>query len=550
MYESWQRKETTARLYLSLAMLAVGAGLLGAAATARGGDAGAPIRNGGTFRIAAISGIGNIDPALLDGAGFDLIEPTCARVMAYPDKAPPQGFRLAPDVASRVPRLSRDGKTYTFTLRRGVRFSNGAPVRASAFAWAITRTLRLNQGDAIQLVQDIVGADRVLEGKAQTVTGITARGNRLVIRLTRPAPAFPARLAAPWFCAVPPSLPVDPEGVTTFPAAGPYYVAENVRGRRIVLRRNRFYRGSRPHHVVSFVADGQAGSFEEVLDRIERGTADWGQVPPSEQLQRGLQKKYGVNRSRFFLKPGLVFRHYHFNTSRPLFRNNARLRRAVNFAVNRAAVRAAWEGRLGSRLTDQYLPPGLFGFRDARIYPLDRPDARRARALASGHRRSGKAVLYTFDFPPSIAAAQVIKKNLATIGLAVEVKGIPPTAYYQRIAGNPAEPWDIAYADWAPDHLDPYTYLNLLLDGQFARENNLSHFNSPKYNRLLRRTARLRGAARYRAYADLDVRLARDAAPILAIGYLNDATFISKRVDRRCIVLRPTLVLDAVCLKR
>ncbi len=479
-------------------MLAAGTGLLGAAA-AHGGDAGAPIRNGGTFRIAVFGGTGNIDPALLDGGGFDLIDATCARLMTYPDKKPPEGFRLVPDVAKGYPRVSRDGKTYTFTLRSGFRFSNGAPVRASAFAWAITRTLKLNGGDAIQLVQDIVGADRVREGKTQTVAGIAARGNRLVIRLIRPAPAFPARMTAPWFCAVPPLLPADPEGVATFPAAGPYYVAENVRGRRIVLRRNRFYRGSRPHH---------------------------------------------------FVKPGLVFRHYHFNTSRPLFRNNARLRRAVNFAVDRSAVRAAAGGRLGSRLTDQYLPPGLPGFRDARIYPLERPDLRRARELARGHTRSGKAVLYTYDVPFFIAAAQIIEKNLARIGLDVVVKGIPPSAYFQRIIDNPAEPWDIASADWAPDHLDPYTYLNLLLDGQFIRENNLSHFNSERYNRLLRRTARLQGAARYRAYGKLDVRLARDAAPIVAISYLNDATLVSKRVDRRCIVLRPTLDLTAVCLKR
>jgi peptide/nickel transport system substrate-binding protein len=302
--------------------------------------------------------------------------------------------------------------------------------------------------------------------------------------------------------------------------------------------------------VDSFVVDGQAVSFENVLDRIERGTADWGFVPQRVEFERGLLRKYGVNRSRFFLKPGLVFRHYHLNTARPLFRNNARLRRAVNYAVDRAAVRAALEGRFGSRLTDQYLPPGLPGFRDARIYPLRRPDVQRARALARGHLRNRKAVLFTFDLPPFIAAAQVIEKNLARIGLDVEVQPIPPSAYYQRIAGNPAEPWDIAFADWAPDHLDPYTYLNLLLDGQFVRENNLSHFNSQRYNRLLRRTARLQGEARYRAYGTLDAQLARDAAPIVAISYLNEATFVSKRVDRRCIVLRPTLDLTAVCLKR
>ena len=500
--------------------------------------------------LSPAAGLDYVDPALsFTQPGWALLDATCARLMTYPDKAPPEGFRLVPEVAAGYPRVSDNGKTYTFTIRRGFRFSNGEPVRASAFARAITRTLKLNEGDALQLVQDIVGANRVREGKAEAAEGITARGNRLVIRLTRPAPAFPARMTAPWFCAVPPSLPVDPEGLTTFPAAGPYYVAENVRGRRIVLRRNRFYRGSRPHRVDRFVVEGEVPSLDEMFDRIERGTADWGHALAFLHLQRGLHERYGVNGPRFFLRPGLVFRHYHLNTSRPLFRNNPRLRRAVNFAIDRAAVRAALGSPFSLRLSDQYLPPGLPGFRDDRIYPLGRADVRKARTLAHGVRRGGKAVLYAPDIPFHIAAAQVIKRNLARIGLEVEIKGIPITAYYPRLS-NPREPWDIAFADWAPDHLDPYAYLNLTLDGRFVRANNLSHFDSATYNRQLRRTARLRGEARYRAYGALDVRLARDAAPMVAIGFLNQATFVSRRVDPRCIVLRPALDLTAVCLKR
>ena len=454
---------------------------LGAAA-AQGGEGGSSIRRGGTFRIAVAGPTGNMDPAVL--SDFGLLEATCARLMTYPDKPPPEGYRLVPEVASRPPSVSSDGKTYTFTLRSGrsgYRFNNGAPVRPSAFVWAFTRILRVNSTDAVALLQDIVGADRVIEGDAQSVSGLRARGNRLVIRLTRPAPAFPARMSAVSFCAVPPSLPVDPEGVPTFPAAGPYYVATNVRGRSIVLRRNRFYRGPRPHRVDSIVAEGGLPSFDDVLDSVERGLADWGFAPPPLYFDpsRRLAAKYGVNKGRFWVAPGLALDHYPLNTRRRLFRNNPKLRQAVSFAINRAAVRRALGGTMASRLTDQYLPPSLPGFKQARIYPLQRSNLRKARALARGHRRSGKVVLYTFDTPPTLAAAQVIKQNLAQIGLDVDVKGIPPLAYFERIIGNPAEPWDIARAGWAPDHLDPYTYLNLLFDGQFAERKQPLPFRQP-----------------------------------------------------------------------
>jgi len=112
------------------------------------------------------------------------------------------------------------------------------------------------------------------------------------------------------------------------------------------------------------------------------------------------------------------------------------------------------------------------------------------------------------------------------------------------------EPWDIAAASWSPDYVDPYAYLNVQFDGRYvAGGTNVSRFDSPTYNRLLRRAARLPVGDRYRAYGNLDVRLARKVAPIIPTLFTNEATFVSKRVDRRCIVLRPTLDLTAVCLK-
>jgi ABC-type transport system substrate-binding protein len=344
---------------------------------------------------------------------------------------------------------------------------------------------------------------------------------------------------------VPPTLPSDPEGVGAFPAAGPYYIAEYRPAEKIVIRRNRFYGGKRSHHVDGFTVDLRASSFDEVLDRVERGEADWGfaLAPAYLDPDRGLAAKYGINRSQFFLTPGFGFRGYAFNMSRPLFKNNPRLRQAVNFAIDRSALRRAGGGPLESRLTDQYLPPTMKGFRDARIYPLEGPDVRRARQLARGHTRSGTAVLYTVDTHPHPSFAQSIKQDLAKIGLDVQIKVVPLTAYFGKLGAS--GPYDIGFAPWIADYDDPYAVLNVLLDGRFVGSTNWARFDSNAYNRLLRRAAGLQGAARYRAYGDLDVRLARDAAPIVAIDYVNEPTLVSKRVG--CVT--PVFDLTAVCLK-
>jgi peptide/nickel transport system substrate-binding protein len=527
------------RISLPLA-LALGIGVVGLLVHP-GAPASAPkVRSGGVVRVALRSAdLDSLDPALsYSVASYVLLDTTCAVLL--------RGSPLTPEVAAGFPRVSRDGKTYTFTLRTGFRFSDGTPVRASAFARAINRTLAPGvESPWAAYTRNIVGAEDVLAGRTRGAAGVAARGNTLVVRLKRPAPDFPAQTT--FMCAVPPALPADPEGVAAFPAAGPYYVAEYRPAERVVIRRNRFYGGKRPHHVDGFTVDLRVSSHEEVLDRIERGTADWGWAlaPAYFDPARRLAAKYGVNESQFFLQPGFTFRGYAFNVSRPLFRNNPKLRRAVNFAIDRTAFRRAAGGPLSSRLTDQYLPPGIAGFKDARIYPLSGPDLRRARALARGNTRSGKVVLYTIDLPFHLSFAQSIRQNLAQIGLDVQIKGIPLPAYFGRLMAR--GPYDLGFATWTPDYADPYAVLNLQLDGRFIGATNWARFDSAQYNSLLRRAALLQGAPRYRTYGELDVQLARDAAPMVAVDFLNDATLVSKRIG--CVKLKPTFQLTTVCLK-
>ena len=537
------------RLRWAVAVLALSSVLIaGSMEPPAAGSVGNEAREGGDFRISLGAGsFDHIDPALAyGGASWAVLDTVCATLMAYPDKSPPAGYKLVPGVAKAYPRVSEDGRTWTFTLRSGFRFSDGTPVRASAFARAINRTLAPGvETPGAQYTQGIVGAEDVQKGKETSARGVVARGNTLTVRFKRPVPDFPAQTTMPFFCAVPPGLPSDPEGVGAFPAAGPYYVADYRPGERIVIERNPHYGGKRPHHVDRYLVDLRPASPEKMLDEIERGDADWGRTLRDILFDpaRGLAKKYGINKSRFFVKPGFSVRGYALNTSRPLFRDNPRLRRAVNFAIDRSAL----EGGGGrGELTDQYLPSAMPGFKDALIYPLRRADLRRARALARGNTRGGKPVLYTLDFPQTLVYARIVRRNLAKIGLDVEVKGLPQGRFFTRAFAR-GEPVDIVFTPWTPDYIDPFSYLNVFFDSRFIGSSNNSRLDSPVYDRLLREAASLEGAARARAYGSLDVRLARDAAPMVTTGFMNEPTLVSKRVG--CIVLRPELDLTAVCLK-
>jgi ABC-type oligopeptide transport system substrate-binding subunit len=510
-------------------------------------------QSGGIFRVTFLTSPGNfdnVDPALANSReSWALLDTVCARLMRYRDRPPPQGYQLEPDVAAAPPVVSRDGRTWTFRLRRGFRFSDGSPVRAAAFAQAIHRTMAPGvDSPAYLYTQAIVGAEDVHAGRAASASGVTARDYVLTVRFTRAVPEFAHWTTMPSFCAVPPTLPPSPEGVRTFPGAGPFTIREYRPNERIVLGRNRYYGGRRVHHVDGFHVDLSAESPDEKIKRVATGRADWTYTLPGVALQShlGLIDKFALNYSQFFLTPGLTISMYVFNSSGPLFRNNPRLRRAVNLALDRAQlVRPPGAGDA----TDQYLPPNVLGFKQRSIYPSR--NLARARALAAGNLRSGKALLYVPDVLVTRLSAQGVQLQLAELGLEIEIRpfGEHATAssYLGRL-GNADEPWDLALVVWTPDFVDPAAYINRLLDGQHAGGTNLARFDEPAYNAHMQQASRLQGAARDKAYAELDLRLARDAAPLLPIAVLNEVTLVSGRVG--CMLRRPGLVLTTVCLKR
>lgn len=491
------------------------------------------VKEGGTFRVAVpIGSFDAIDPALaITFSSTQLLRPTCGTLMAFPDRPFAAGLRLEPELAESDPVISRDRRTYTFTVRKDARFSNGAPVTARAFERAAERIVdpRMKSPYAV---------DPVVEGDV-------ARGRTFTIRLTRPVPDFPARIAL--LCAVPPSLPADPEGAKApLPSAGPYYVAEYVPGERLVLERNRFYRGQRPQHVSRIIANlgADAGA---VVDDVARGRVDYAVLTPALYAEHAaeLARRYGVNKSRFFAVPGLFVRMFVLNTSRPLFGKNPKLRQALNFAVDRKALTREL-GPFAGTPTDQYLPPLLPGYRDERIYPLGGPDVAKASALARGRTRDGKAVLYVRDDPLGIAQAQILSQNLKAIGLEVETKAFPGRLLFERLA-TPGEPFDIGLVAFGNILKDP-SVIELFHGRSIGPPLlNWSYFNSPKFNRLMDRAARLSGDERYQAYGELDVQLSRDAAPAIPFANINENAFVSARVG--CIVLNPELDLTAVCLK-
>ena len=136
------------------------------------------------------------------------------------------------------------------------------------------------RSNGISRLDNVVGAAAYQAGRASRIAGVSARGYRLTIRLTRPSPTVPAGLATFGACAVPPDTPDRPRGLERIATAGPYYVAAVTPGKRIVLRRNPGYpgpasRGPKAIEVTIGTTPGRA------IADVEAGRADFiPEVPP------------------------------------------------------------------------------------------------------------------------------------------------------------------------------------------------------------------------------------------------------------------------------
>jgi ABC-type oligopeptide transport system substrate-binding subunit len=542
------------RKTFSLLALAAGCGLLAASALASVNQA--PPAN--TFRWSLSVDIDYVDPALAYYRPTWALEyATGAMLFNYPDAPAPRGSRLVPEVAAAFPTVSRDGKTYTFRLKRTFRFSNGTRVTARSFAWALNRGLQRRVAAPAQpFLEDIVGARDVVSGRTAKARGVLVPAEyTLQLRLTRPATDLLARLAMPFFMAIPPSLDANPEGISApVVSAGPYFIREWRRNRRIVLERNRFYRGPRPRNVRRIEVDVGL-PLETIKLNIDRGSTDAGDIPPSAHAELG--RRFGVRRrspGRYFANPIGSIRYLAMNHDRRLFGGptplgNVRLKKAVNFAIDRRGILHQY-GAFAGIVNDQILPPTIRGFRDVAIYPR-RPNLARARALATGSLRPDlQGSLYCPNRAPAPAVCQIVQANLREIGLHVDIRLEPRAGYYDWTRRG--EPFDLMLTYWNVEHFDPNDFA-FLVDGSTigpVNNVNLSYFNHPGYARKLERARRLTGAARYSAFSDFEVDVMRNAAPIATYGTPNDRHYVSARTG--CYHHHPVYGFDlpAICLRR
>jgi len=487
------------RTWLSAGLLATGAVLL---ATAR--LAGASPPSAGIFRVGMAGASVQIDPQLsYISTGWWMEYATAAKLYNWSDR----GTKLVPEVASRVA-ISNRGRTYTFFLRKGFRFSDGSPVTAKNFVHAFDRV-----------------ANKDLASPAEQFTldirSVRAKGNyQFVIRLAKPDPNLLSRLTMPFFQATSTTLPLNREVVGGYPSAGPYYFASNQVNSLTSLRRNPYWHGKRPAHLDG--VDVQWGLDEDAaFQQVQANQLDEAFVSGGNAQSAG--QRYGVNKARFWAMPQNCLGLLMFNRLNPLFGHSVALRRAVNWAVDRTAYAGIAGAYAGTPWTHLLPPlfPGSIAKKSLQPYSVH-ANLAKARKLAGAYVANRRITVgYRSSGTINQAQGRLLHDALVQLGFKPEnitMKGYSGGDLYTAM-GTRGTDLDLGVSmGLCSDHPDSYGLLRSFVA------------DSPRYLRKV-------DAARKRpkALGRLDLEITRNLAPAAAMRTYNNRYFFSDRVDPRSL---------------
>jgi peptide/nickel transport system substrate-binding protein len=454
-------------------------------------------------------------------------------LVTYQHAPGPDGATLIPALAQSMPAITDGGKTYSFTLRPGLRYSDGSPVRASDFRATIERDYRLNS-PGVGFFGDIVGADRFAATRKGHITGIVAddAARTIAIHLTAPRGDFLNILATEFAALVPAGTPASDLSTHPIPATGPYMVASYATNRGFTLVRNPHFRPitgvptGNPDRVEATIVEDDA----RALDTVRLGHSDYNEhTIPVDQLA-DVQSKH-ASQLRFYTQANT---YYFFMNQRTAPFDKLAVRQAVNYAIDRTALVKIFGGL--AIPTQNFLPPTYPSFHQIDHY---RYDLSKARALVRKAGAAGaKVTVWGYDSDLASKSVQYLQDQLRRIGMDANVK-IVSRGVYSQVIGDQSSRAQIGYTNWYQDYPNPIDWFDVLLNGERITQvhnNNPGNVDDPVINRgiaALKRQPQLTPGVNAR-WAALDRRVVvKDAA---VAPFLNEEStdLFGARVDTSC----------------
>jgi peptide/nickel transport system substrate-binding protein len=511
---------------------------------------------GGTLNVlSGDSGPDSIDPAVgYDPVSWQMLWMTNDGLVGFERTGGAEGATLVPDLATSLPAPTDGGRTYTFRIRPGIKYSNGIPVRASDMPATIERDFR-SSSPGTGYFQGIVGADACMKSPAscRLPNGIIADdvSGTVVFHLGTPDPEFLAKLALPFAYFLPKGTPnAAPQGKEKpLPATGPYRISSYTAKRGIVFTRNPNFKewapaaqpGGYPDRIDwKFGVPGQQG-----VDLVERDAADWffGDLPTDRLAE--LQTRFAGQTHPY---TQATTWYVALNTRSAPF-DDLRVRRALNFAVDRNHLAELLGGTTQAEISCQILPPNFPGYHPYCPYTIhpnptgawSGPDLAQARRLVRASGMAGTPVVVWSTSDPSVPFVSRIGPYLVdvlrSLGFRSSLHSVPSAQTYFSRLYDGMFPFQIAASGWIADYLSASSFIEPQLTCRSyvrgsMQNGNAARFCDPAIDARARdadQTEQTDPAAAAEKWAAID-RAITDEAPYLVLANPVGIDILSKRV--------------------
>jgi peptide/nickel transport system substrate-binding protein len=503
-------------------------------------------KEGGTLHGTYASFPDYLDPGLsYTQEGLTAMYDTYIPLLTYARANGAAGGKVVPGLAESMPKISNGGKTYTLTLRKGLKYSDGTPVKASDFTHAVERTIELNSLGSPFYVAAIVGGEKFQKTKSGGIPGIKTndKTGKIVIDLNAPRSTFVNELGLLLVAPLPADTPAKNLTADPPPATGPYEIVKSEPGRGWSYDRNPQWAKNN----AKLMPDLPSGHVDKIeievvrnksteVSEIEQGTSDWMQsLIPADRYAEVKSKYEGT---QFRIEPTNSTYYFWMNVTKPPF-DDLEVRQAVNYAVSGAALERIYSGQL--KAGQQILPPGMPGYKKLDLYPSNLAKAKKMIAEANPSDR--QITVWTDTESPNKEAGEYYDDVLKKIGFDTTLKIINADDYFTVIGNHSTPDLDTGWSNWFQDYPHPNDFFQPLLAGESilpVNNGNYSEIDEPALNaKIVRLSAEEFGPKQEAEYAELD-REYMKLAPWAPYGNLAVSTFVSSAIDLEEVIFNPT----------
>lgn len=453
-----------------LSVSACGGGGGTGSGTAKKADSG-PVK-GGTLTILSNQDFSHLDPTRnwtmpqMD-FGIRLLYRTLTTFKAEPGA---KGSEIVPDMATDLGKSAEGGKVWTFTLKDGLKYEDGTPVKAQDIKYNVERSFAPELPGGPNYAQLYLAGGEDYKGplKGKHLDSIATPDDKtIVFTLKRPVADFSYTVTLPTFAPVPESKEAGAQYDNRVFSSGPYKIEKYDRGKELVLVRNENWdpatdtvRKAYPDRIVvkqglrQTVVDDRLiesrGEDATSVAYVDATTASLAKVLPKPDVKSRLVSEISGCTDMIGM-----------NTSKPPF-NDPKMRQAVHFALDKQATQTAIGGPAMAEIATSYLPPAMSGGQKQDTYALPATgDVEKAKALLGGK---------TLDVGMTVSTGEknlgeAVQSSLKRAGINVTLSPVDPSVYYDTV-GDIAKTPDLFTYGWCPDYPSGATFLPLLFDGR------------------------------------------------------------------------------------